>query len=39
VKKAIAPEAERYDSMGEFLVALNNAKLQQLDWFHRTLSI
>lgn len=32
LKTAIAQEANRYSSMGDFLVALNNAKLQQLDW-------
>jgi serine/threonine protein kinase len=32
IKTAIAHEADRYSSMGDFLVKLNNAKLQQLDW-------
>ena len=32
IKTATAPENERYASMSDFLVALNNAKLQQLDW-------
>jgi serine/threonine protein kinase len=32
IKTAVAPEDERYSSMADFLVALTNAKLQQLDW-------
>ena len=35
VQKAIAHEGTRYSSMADFLVALNNAKLQQLDWVYR----
>lgn len=34
VKKSIAAEDDRYHSMADFLVALNNAKLQQLDWVY-----
>lgn len=34
IKTAIAQEADRYSSMADFLVALNNAKLQQLDWVY-----
>jgi serine/threonine protein kinase len=32
VKTAIARESERYVSMTDFLVALNHAKVNQLDW-------
>lgn len=32
VKAATSEELQRYESMGDFLVALNNARLQQLDW-------
>ena len=32
IKKGVSAEVDRYSSMSEFLVALNNAKLHQLDW-------
>jgi serine/threonine protein kinase len=32
VNAATSPESQRYESMADFLVALNNARLQQLDW-------
>lgn len=34
IRTAIAREDARYSSMAVFLVALNNAKLQQLDWIY-----
>lgn len=32
LQKALAPESQRYSSMSDFLVALNKAKLKELDW-------